>query len=360
VALGIGLGVVAIGAPALGQDRRDRSDEDEDRGTIERVTITVDTVPVETDVRIGSHRIRRGFSIDVDEGGTGIVRVFADAVVPADRRIAGDVVAVFGSVEVLGEVEGDVVAVMGSVHLRDSAMVDGDVVSVGGALDQAETATVSGESVSLGFMPISWGLPALPVMVGMIVAGWLAAMFSGWVFAALFPARLVRVAATASRRTAASFFLGLLSLPAAVVILVLLFVTVIGIPLALLLPVVYGLIGYAGQLAASYVLGCKLVRRPLGGGPGLLTPLVAGTLFVALFFVIGSMLAVMPGLARPAALFFVMLGTLLIMSLTAIGTGAFLLSRLGTVPTDVGWPGRDPIPAPPPPGALGDLPSPTT
>jgi cytoskeletal protein CcmA (bactofilin family) len=313
-----------------------------------------DTATPGARVRV-ARRLSRGIHIEVDDGGTGIVRVFSDAVVPADERVAGDVVAVFGSVEVLGQVDGDVVAVMGSVHLRDSAMVDGDAVSVGGALVQDEGATVSGETISLGFFPVTWGLPALPVMLAVVIGGWLLAVFMGWIFASLFPARLVRTAATASRRTAASFFVGLLSLPGLMVLIPLLFVTVIGIPLALLMPLVYGLMLRAGELATTYVLGCKLMRRQVGAGSGLMAPLASGTSFVSLFFLAGSVLATAPGIARPTALFFLLLGGLLVLSLGLIGIGAFLLSRLGSRPLDVGWPGRDPIPAPPAAEALGGL-----
>ena len=303
-----------------------------------------DSAGTDTDISTRSKSM-----IDIDTGGAGIVRVFADAEVPAGRRVVGDVVAVFGSVEVSGQVEGAVVAVMGSVILHEGAVVDGDVVCIGGALQQAEGVVVNGESVSLGFFPIPWGLPALPVMLGGILVGWLTTVFIGWLFTLLFPTRMVRVASTASRRTAASFFVGLISIPGFLLLLVLLFVTVIGIPLAIVLPIVYALLQYAGQIAATYLLGCKLTGRQVATGSGLMVPLLAGTLFVAAFFMVGAALFVVPGVARPAALFFCLLGGLLILGLTMIGTGAFLLSRLGATPREVSWGGASaPLGAPEP------------
>jgi cytoskeletal protein CcmA (bactofilin family) len=290
-------------------------------------------------IRIGADVDSEGL-VSIDESGAGIVRVFADAAVPAGQRILGDVVAVFGSVDVAGQVDGDVVAVMGSVRLREGAAVDGDVVAIGGRLDQAPGVVVNGESVSLGFFPFPWGLPALPVMLAVILTGWLITLFLAWVFAALFRTRLAHVASMASKRTVASFFLGLLSLPGFVALVVLLFVTVIGIPLALGLPVAFTLLQYAGQIAGTYVLGCRLTGRALGTGSGVMAPLIAGTGFVALFFVVGAVLAVMPGVARPLALFFCLLGVLLILGLTQIGTGAFLLSRFGAAPRSAGASGE--------------------
>jgi hypothetical protein len=140
------------------------------------------------------------------------------------------------------------------------------------------------------------------------------------------------------RRPAASFFLGVLSLPIFVLTLILLFVTIIGIPLGILLPMVYVLIGYAGQLAATCVLGARLTRRSLGDG--LVMPLLVGSLVIAVLLAVGAGLMVGNGPARSAALFLTLLGSLLLVGLGTLGTGAFLLSRFGTRPREVIWHGR--------------------
>lgn len=304
------------------------------------------------------HRVRTrvrasGPVLEVDEGGTGIVRIWSDAEVPAGKVVDGDAVAVFGSVTVAGEVQGNVVAVMGSVHLKPGAKVEGDVVSIGGVLDQADGVTINGESVQLGFTPFTWGLPGLSVLLFSVAAGWLVSMFVGWIGVLLFPTAMLRVATTVERRPAASFFLGLLSVPAFFVAAALLCITVIGIPLAVLLPMAYGLIGYLGQLAATGVLGARLSRRPLH--QGMMTPILAGTLFVAIILAIGIVLMGGGGVARPMALFLTLSGTLLVLGMGALGTGAFLLSRFGSRPRDVVWqgqaspgPGGLPSPIPPP------------
>jgi hypothetical protein len=272
------------------------------------------------------------------------LRVFEDAHVPEGTTVPGDVVAVFGSVDVEGKVDGDVVAVFGSVHLHPGSSVGGDAVSIGGVLDQAEGVDVGGERVSVGFMPSSWGIPAVSLTLSAVIAGWLAAMVTGWLLVTLFPVRTVRVATTASRRTFASLMLGVFSLPLLIAAVFLLFVTVVGVPIAILLPPAYFLLCFAGQLAATYVLGCKLTGRRLGSG-GLMLPILAGTLLVAAFFALGAALFVMPGISRPLGLFSVVLGGLLVIGLTSIGTGAFLLSKLGTLPRDVNW---NPAPLAPP------------
>lgn len=275
--------------------------------------------------------------------GNGIVRLFSDARVAPGERVEGDVVAVFGSVRVEGEVEGSAVAVFGSLDLRRGAVVHGDAVAVGGGLT-AEGAKVSGQSVQVGCLPLTLGLPGLPLVLATIVLAWLVSVFFGWIGAALFPGRLARVAITSSRRTAASIGLGILSGPLALMATLLLMVTVIGIPIAVFLPFVFVAVVYAGQIAATYVLGCKLTRRRLGEG-GVTAPLMAGSLLVASVFGFGAILWETPGIVRTVAVFFLLVGVLLMLGLSTIGTGAFLLSRAGTRPTDIGEPGLGGMPA---------------
>lgn len=297
-------------------------------------------------------------TIVIDDSGTGMVRLFADAHVAPGQRIEGDVVAVFGSVHVEGEVTGSTVAVFGSVDLGPNATVGADAVAVGGGLNASPGSRVAGESVAVGFLPLTLGLPALPVLLATIALGWLTSLFFGWMIAAMFPQRLERVAATVSRRTAVSFALGVLSGPMFVVACVLLLVTVVGVPIAVLLPFVYIATVFAGQLAATYVLGRKLTRQAPGTG-GAMLPLAAATGLVAVCFAIGAVLWMTPGFVRWVALFFEMVGALMLLGLSTIGTGAVLLSRGGSAPREramPAMPGTAPPDAPAAPSGASPIP----
>jgi cytoskeletal protein CcmA (bactofilin family) len=273
-----------------------------------------------------------GPNVTVDDE-AGLVRVFSDAEVPAGERVEGDVVAVVGSVVVEGQVAGDVVAVLGSVTLKPGAVVDGDVVAIGGALDQAVGAIVSGESVSVGFLTFGNGVPTVGTLLLAIFTGWFISLLMAWFLILFFPSRMLHVAMTASQRTAGSFGLGVLSAPLVMFAICLLLVTVIGIPFALVLPLVYVLIVWGGQLAVTQLLGCRLLRRPLGQVSPM-TGILAGSLLVALLFVLGVLLSRPEGSIRTIALFFHLLGALLLLGLSIIGTGAVLLSRFGSRPRE--------------------------
>ena len=75
----------------------------------------------------------------------------------------------------------------------------------------------------------------------------------------------------------------------------LLLVTVIGIPLALLLPLLYALAAFVGYVASAYLLGCKLLRLPLDAKGPMFAPIAAGTGFVTLFYLLGVPLIAFEG-----------------------------------------------------------------
>ena len=143
---------------------------------------------------------RHAGSIVVDAGEDALVRLFADASVPAGETLPGDVVAVFGSADIAGTVEGDVVAVLGSVRLHPGARVEGDAVAIGGGLDQPAGAEVGGQSIAIGGIRPAGAMPtAEPSCSLFVLAGWLATLLLAWL---LVPALLRAHAAHRERRVA--------------------------------------------------------------------------------------------------------------------------------------------------------------
>jgi hypothetical protein len=362
-------------APASARTRAAAADS-----TVDRTDVTISRHGVS--VRSGGSRVevggRRGLGVTVDERDSSgrehgrvvvvgpnitvdddgqLVRVFSDVVVKEGETVDGDVVSIFGSSKIDGHVVGNTVAVFGSVTLGPRAAVDGDMVAILGTIHRAPTATVGGESVDIGIVPPLPGLPPLPAILLMFGLLWLLSIFGGWIVSLVMPERLLRITATASRRTVGSVLLGLTLLPITVTVGVLLSITVIGIPVAVLLPVAFLVVLFIGQFAGAYGLGLKLLRRRLGQG-SMIAALAVGTLFVSLFFVAAALLAAPPGLPRTFALFLVAVGGLFGFALTTIGSGAVLLSRFGTTPRELALgtePEAAPAPAPSPaaPPAIG-------
>ena len=327
-------------------------------GTNRTVTLPRRDVDVNVDIDASGIRVLEGLdSLDRivvhGHGGNEIVQFFKDITIERGES-AGDVVALFGNVKNRGTIGGDCVAIMGSIEQGDSAVILGDAVTIGGALrETGQGARVDGQTVSIGFLPFAgFAIPSVPLLIFFVLFAY--ALFVGLaaLFARLFPERMVRIAETISRRTFLSLVLGLLSGPLAMMVGLLLLVTVIGIPLAILLPLLYLLAAFIGYAAAAYLLGLKLLgRRPDAGGP-MLVPIAAGTGFITLFLLLGLPLMAIEGGFRVLGFALVILWLVVGKVCWMIGFGALLLSRFGQEP------GRDPgqwIPAgtagPPAPAA---------
>ncbi len=337
-----------------------------DGRVVERVVIDDHGVTVSTsngDSLVAGDSLGHG-ALVIDEG-NGIVRFLSDARVKPGDHVDGDVVAILGNVHVAGEVtgsavavfgrveiekggsvggdavavfgglkhagvaSGSTVAVLGGVDLQPGASVGGDAVAVGGGVSDPEGTHVAGQSVSISMLPLTLGLPALPVVLTAIALGWLATVFFGWLFGVLFPDRLARVAVTSSRHTFLSIVISLLSLVLWPMAAILIMATIIGLPVGIVLWLAYPVVIYAGQLAATYVLGCKLVRRRLGEGRPL-GPIAAGSALIAFFYAAAAIAFAAGGIGGAFALFLGLVGLLVLLGLTAIGTGALLLSRFGS------------------------------
>ncbi len=102
-----------------------------------------------------------------------IFRFWGDVSIESDEFIRGDVVTLRGTIHVQGEVDGDVVAVFGSVELDSTAYVNGDVVSVGGKIYRSKGAMVGGDLVqtSITGVKVEDGEKHVSVGVGGISVG---------------------------------------------------------------------------------------------------------------------------------------------------------------------------------------------
>jgi len=222
-----------------------------------------------------------------------------------------------------------VVTVFGDIDAADSSHIGGDVITVGRVLRAAPTAEIQGQTVSV---PVLGGKPR--------IARWLpgAAMFAavfffvllGALIALLFPDRLVRVASTVSRRTFLSFVLGLLAFPALPVVAVVLCITVVGIPVAVLLCFLFPVAAFVGYVASCALMGARISRQDVASPP-VWRSVILGLAFVGLFFVVGGVLTNITsgGVLRVLGFSFFGLGLLIASISSLLGLGALLISRLG-------------------------------
>jgi hypothetical protein len=230
-----------------------------------------------------SDRVRLGGSVQVgpDEVITGDVAAIGGSSTVLGQ-VSGDVVAIGGGAVIQGQVRGDVVAVGGAVTLGPQAVVDGDVVVVGGPLNRDPGARVGGEikEVGLNFWPGGWqfrrgdgamffgaALGSLFALVSTVARLAVLCILASIVllFARPYVERVsIRAAAEPVKAGAIGLLIQLLFFPVLIATIVLMVVTIIGIPLLLLVPfaiLAAVLLALVGFTAVAYDVGRLFGRR---------------------------------------------------------------------------------------------------
>ena len=307
----------------------------------------------------------------------GRVRIGGSLTVDEDERVDGPVVAVFGSVTVNGVVTDNVVAVGGRVHLGPRAEVRGDVTAVGGGLTRDEGALVTGQINEVDFRmphirirPVDWwpvsigpwwdtGMPRTFRFFGTLLRialfGLLAALFL-----LLAPAAVGRIERTIRyepwKSLLAGIFAQLLFVPLLVISVVVLVISIVGIPLLVLVPfavlamLVALVLGFAGSAMA-------LARAVLDrSGKAARTPFVLlgiGLFAVWGLTVAGRVMALPGGPFAWLAGMVLVAGFLIEYAAWTMGLGGALLTRLGS--RGRGWADLPPaVPPVPPPSPVED------
>jgi cytoskeletal protein CcmA (bactofilin family) len=178
-----------------------------------------------------------------------------------DGHVTGDMLVVSGDVLITGRVGGDVVALDGRITVRDGASVRGDVVS----REQPKVAagTVRGKVKKLNVPSLFTGF-----LVAFLVYLWLAVTVSVAILGLLFVLVLPRAAeasAAAGRRFWATLGWGALVGIVGPILGVLVFVTVVGIPLGAGIVSAFTLLAPLGYVASSLILGRLMVKGPSVG-----------------------------------------------------------------------------------------------
>ncbi|MFY0577379.1 hypothetical protein ACN28S_26395 [Cystobacter fuscus] len=274
--------------------------------------------------------VARGRSLDVTEDET----VDSAVVYGGDLRVKGhvneDAVVFGGNLEISGHVEGDAHAFGGNVVLGPDAKVEGDVSAFGGSVIKQEGAKVEGRTESFG-----------GANIGRMVAGEIkdsikeakqerdeerdsggrfasflltfALLFGmGFLGQLFFPARMKALGTEIRAEPARSGAVGLLGALALVPALVMLSITVIGIPLALALIVVVPVLTGWGFTAVASELGARL-------------PLPRGRKTQAMVLALGLFILLLVGRIP-------VLGTLVMLAATLVGLGAVIRTRFGHRP----------------------------
>ena len=242
-----------------------------------------------------------------------IVRVGGNARVERDEVVEREVVVVMGSAQIDGEVEREVTVVMGSLTLGPEAIVHGDVNVIGGTLNRSPTARIGGSVNNVGLGNTSWGggdfgdalrdrfLFRVGGLAGTLLRVTLVLLLALAVVA-LGPAYVERIADRTAvdplRAGLIGFFAELLFFPVLVITVVVLAISIIGIPLLVLVPfgivlaLVVLLVGFTG---VAYQVGRTLHARFGWSGRGAYASVALGVIVIGALTVLARSAALIGG-----------------------------------------------------------------
>jgi hypothetical protein len=241
------------------------------------------------------------------EGLSDRVSFTGDITVRAGERVR-DVVTMGGDALIEGEATGDVVTMGGDIEVGPTGVVHGDLVTMGGDIDIEAGGLVHGQQVQTGGGP-TWDIGATPPAASNNVGRWFsdvagsAACYAllfllGLVLLGLSPDRLDTLRLALVKHPARTTATGIVGFIAAVVLIVVLCFTLIGIPAAVLLALALPVSMYVGMAAAASVIGALLPSAKLKDRPVMqLAAGVAVLFFVSLVPFIGDIATVAAAVA---------------------------------------------------------------
>ncbi|MCP4291057.1 MAG: hypothetical protein GY780_04375 [bacterium] len=267
-----------------------------------------------------------------------IVKVGDSLQIQENEDVRGNVIVVFGDVEVSGRVDGNVVTVFGNLMVTETAEVTGQVVTVGGRLDQDPSSELSDVVVvdplpgwmgSDSLMISDHGILGLLMGVGELI---LVVLLTLLVLAISPSKRMKKVREVLVHEAIPSFWVGLvgtfLVYLTGIILMGVLVLTVIGIPVALLVLVALMLVSVLALGMAGLTLGKRLCVMFGDVCSVDWIVLIVGLVAIDGIYILGVFAGVIPGLGVFAD-GLVIIGTGIKLVAYLIGMGALMKSKLG-------------------------------
>jgi uncharacterized RDD family membrane protein YckC len=243
-------------------------------------------------------RLRLFQNYTLPEGGESreVMSILAD--VEINGTVRGDVSVIMGSAKIgpTAVIEGSLVVVGGGATVAKGARVSRDVVVIGGTLDAPMDFVAGGEHVIIGTPAIGESLKALTpwltrgVLLGRLIVpdiGWVWAVVGlfflfGLLFNHIFARHVGACADTLARRPMGSFLVGLLVILLVGPAMVIVSITVIGLPFAIAAMIAANIIG---KLAVTRIIGRSVLREsdPENRGQAFRSYLIGSAILILAF-----------------------------------------------------------------------------
>jgi len=223
-----------------------------------------------------------------DEKENSLVRIFG-AGNTESGKITDDVVLIFSEGTVRGEVMRDCVVIFGKVHIKRGTKINGDLMAIFSSIERDRDVTVKGDTINIA----SYEVSGIPSFIMSVFSSWdilmaLILLLFFWRYVKNLTDRFVS-------NPASSFIAGFLWIIGFLPLIILLAVSIIGILLIPVVPLVY-FIGFSfGFAVLGHMIGDKIAsitgkecKEPARSVTGLFLILIIFKL-IALFPVLGGL-----------------------------------------------------------------------
>lgn len=296
-----------------------------------------------------------------------LVLMGQSAVIGENETVTGAAVVVAGNLTINGKVNGDAVCVGGTLKVGPSAQIGGDLVTVGSAAEIDPAAKIGGNKVNVASFPLDLMKHLGPIVSGhgkvtlatpdragkahhqavffffLEIAFFGLLAFIALLMTTFIPAQFTRVTEHVEGDFGRSALLGLTLMIVLPVALIILAITVVGLPLVPLAVLAVGL----GQLVGYVAFGHALGHRWFGSrGPMFQTMIGLAVLQAAA--ILGDIINITTGPRAPLGLALGALGMLIFIAGSFVGLGAIVSSRAGRRSLAQTTAARKPAMIPPP------------
>jgi hypothetical protein len=208
--------------------------------------------------------IQRDVAVGSTESAEGII------VVEGEALIEGTVETIFAAdadvtISGAGAVVEQIFAVSGTLTVADGATI-GDAFYTGTEVSDDGTVTVTGEGLVDAQDELVGALAAIVALLIVVIIFVAIGAFIAWLFMTLLviawgTAQTRRAAATISNDVLKTIVVGLLMLVVPSLVFGLLFITIVGIPLAIGLVILWGFVYFLGQVVVAVWIGERILPR---------------------------------------------------------------------------------------------------
>jgi len=258
-----------------------------------------------------------------------INELFDEVVIEQDERIEGTVFCT-KDITVYGLVTKDVVSLR-TVTIASTGEVRGEVIAKN--IRRERGGKIHGSRQEINFPDVlSLDIPRIDNLIGSQIQFFMIIIvtFLAVIMASLIPKPLGRIVNKLSNNIMASFFWGLFFWVALIPILILLIITIIGIPLIIVYVLLIPLTILLGLAAVSQAVGEKVCQKINWQKKSLYLRITCGGFTLSLIYILGLFLNIV-GLESLAMLFFVVFCVVGFVALTT-GIGSVISSKFGMKP----------------------------